>query len=283
MNELIKIQTNEQGQQLVSGRELYEVLEIGVAFSTWMKRMIDYGFIENVDYTIIWHDSKNEIVTFNGNANSMTRQGYSVNYILTLDMAKNIAMIQRSEIGMTVRKYFIECEKKLKQQSNTPILSPLQKCGLILLDNNSSDVEKLQALSEFRELSNNEGKVLVCDDGTITIPQIRDYVMKHHGDILFENDVLISENFIEWTRFLRNIGYIKYVTFNKKGKEHKEAKPTPQPTDLFKDTFVKQGMAMVRSTNDERNKEIITYTKDIEKFIVSDYFKENFFKYFNVA
>ena len=107
--------------------------------------------------------------------------------------------------------------------------------------------------------------------------------MKHHGDILFENDVLISENFIEWTRFLRNIGYIKYVTFNKKGKEHKEAKPTPQPTDLFKDTFVKQGMAMVRSTNDERNKEIITYTKDIEKFIVSDYFKENFFKYFNVA
>ena len=40
---------------------------------------------------------------------------------------------------------------------------------------------------------------------------------------------------------------------------------------------------MIRSTNDERNKEIITYTKDIEKFIVSDYFKENFFKYFNVA
>ena len=163
------------------------------------------------------------------------------------------------------------------------MLSPLQKCGLILLDNNSSDVEKLQALSEFRELSNNEGKVLVCDDGTITIPQIRDYVMNHYGDILFENDVLISENFIEWTRFLRNIGYIKYVTFNKKGKEHKESKPTPQPTDLFKDTFVKQGMAMIRSTNDERNKEIITYTKDIEKFIVSDYFKENFFKYFNVA
>ena len=274
MNELIKIQTNEQGQQLVSGRELHEVLGIGTPFKKWIDRMIDYGFIENVDFTTTDIFVQRE----DSNLGNKMKE-----YILTLDMAKHIAMLQRSEIGMTVRKYFIECEKKLKEQSNTPMLSPLQKCGLILLDNNSSDMDKLQALSEFRELSNNEGKVLVCDDGTITIPQIRDYVMKHYGDILFENDVLISENFIEWTRFLRNIGYIKYVTFNKKGKEYKEAKPTPQPTDLFKDTFVKQGMAMVRSTNDERNKEIITYTKDIEKFIVSDYFKENFFKYFNVA
>lgn len=275
MNELIKIQTNEQGQQLVSGRELHKVLEIGTQFTKWIQRMIDYGFIKDVDYTLVIQKRLT-----NNPKNPYTEE---TDYILTLEMAKHIAMLQRSEIGMTVRKYFIECEKKLKEQSNTLMLSPLQKYGLILLDNNSSDMDKLQALSEFRELSNNEGKVLVCDDGTITIPQIRDYVMKHYGDILFENDVLISENFIEWTRFLRNIGYIKYVTFNKKGKEYKEAKPTPQPTDLFKDTFVKQGMAMVRSTNDERNKEIITYTKDIEKFIVSDYFKENFFKYFNVA
>lgn len=275
MNELIKIQTNEQGQQLVSGRELHKVLEIGTQFTKWIQRMIDYGFTKDVDYTLVIQKRLT-----NNPKNPYTEE---TDYILTLEMAKHIAMLQRSEIGMTVRKYFIECEKKLKEQSNTLMLSPLQKYGLILLDNNSSDMEKLQALSEFRELSNNEGKVLVCDDGTITIPQIRDYVMKHYGDILFENDVLISENFIEWTRFLRNIGYIKYVTFNKKGKEYKEAKPTPQPTDLFKDTFVKQGMAMVRSTNDERNKEIITYTKDIEKFIVSDYFKENFFKYFNVA
>ena len=271
MNELIKIQTNEQGQQLVSARELY--LGLGLDKSNWKRwyskniQSNDF-FLENVDWT--WF-----VMMTNGNETQ--------DFAISIDFAKHIAMMARTEKSHEYRNYFIQCERKLKEQSNTPMLSPLQKCGLILLDNNSSDMEKLQALSEFRELSNNEGKVLVCDDGTITIPQIRDYVMKHYGDILFENDVLISENFIEWTRFLRNIGYIKYVTFNKKGKEYKEAKPTPQPTDLFKDTFVKQGMAMVRSTNDERNKEIITYTKDIEKFIVSDYFKENFFKYFNVA
>ena len=275
MNELIKIQTNEQGQQLVSAKELYLGLGLnGAVWKRWYETNIinnDY-FVENVDWVGFQHRVENS-------KGGRPTQDFAI----SLEFAKHIAMMARTEKSHEYRNYFIQCERKLKEQSNTPMLSPLQKCGLILLDNNSSDMEKLQALSEFRELSNNEGKVLVCDDGTITIPQIRDYVMKHHGDILFENDVLISENFIEWTRFLRNIGYIKYVTFNKKGKEHKEAKPTPQPTDLFKDTFVKQGMAMVRSTNDERNKEIITYTKDIEKFIVSDYFKENFFKYFNVA
>lgn len=275
MNELIKIQTNEQGQQLVSARELYLGLGLDKSqWSRWYKKNIQENefFLENNDWVVL-------------DTMTTTEKGGQVakNFAISLDFAKHIAMMARTEKSHEYRNYFIQCERKLKEQSNTPMLSPLQKCGLILLDNNSSDMEKLQALSEFRELSNNEGKVLVCDDGTITIPQIRDYVMKHYGDILFENDVLISENFIEWTRFLRNIGYIKYVTFNKKGKEHKESKPTPQPTDLFKDTFVKQGMAMVRSTNDERNKEIITYTKDIEKFIVSDYFKENFFKYFNVA
>lgn len=271
MNELIKIQTNEQGQQLVSAKELYLGLGLDKThWKRWSKKNIQENefFLENDAW-----------VGFATMANGNKTQDFAI----SLDFAKHIAMMARTEKSHEYRNYFIQCERKLKEQSNTPMLSPLQKCGLILLDNNSSDMEKLQALSEFRELSNNEGKVLVCDDGTITIPQIRDYVMKHYGDILFENDVLISENFIEWTRFLRNIGYIKYVTFNKKGKEHKESKPTPQPTDLFKDTFVKQGMAMVRSTNDERNKEIITYTKDIEKFIVSDYFKENFFKYFNVA
>lgn len=275
MNELIKIQTNEQGQQLVSARELYLGLGLDKSqWSRWYKKNIQENefFLENNDWVVL-------------DTMTTTEKGGQVakNFAISLDFAKHIAMMARTEKSHEYRNYFIQCERKLKEQSNTPMLSPLQKCGLILLDNNSSDMEKLQALSEFRELSNNEGKVLVCDDGTITIPQIRDYVMRHYGDILFENDVLISENFIEWTRFLRNIGYIKYVTFNKKGKEYKEAKPTPQPTDLFKDTFVKQGMAMVRSTNDERNKEIITYTKDIEKFIVSDYFKENFFKYFNVA
>ena len=113
-NELITIVTNEQGQKLVSGRELHSVLEIGRDFTTWIKRMIEYGFQENVDFTTIWNDTKTGVVVeYNGNSNSMVKRGYSVDYILTLDMAKHIAMVQRTEIGMRVRNYFLECEKQL--------------------------------------------------------------------------------------------------------------------------------------------------------------------------
>lgn len=99
--DLIKVTTNEQGQKLVSGRELHEVLEIGTRFDNWIKRMIEYGFAEEIDFTTIVQ----KWTTAQGNETS------SKDYILTLDMAKHIAMVQRTEVGMRVRNYFIECEK----------------------------------------------------------------------------------------------------------------------------------------------------------------------------
>lgn len=107
MKELIKVTENEQGQQLVSGRELHEVLEIKTRFNDWIKRMISYGFIENKDYTLLTQKR----VT-NNPKNPYTEE---TDYILTLDMAKHIAMVQRTEIGMQVRNYFLECEKQALQ------------------------------------------------------------------------------------------------------------------------------------------------------------------------
>ena len=59
MKDLIKITTNKDGKQLVSARELHEFLEIDSNFTTWFKRMIEYGFDINVDFTEVWSDSKN--------------------------------------------------------------------------------------------------------------------------------------------------------------------------------------------------------------------------------
>lgn len=50
MKELIKVTTNESKEQLVSGRELHEFLEVTTRYNDWVKRMFDYGFTENVDY-----------------------------------------------------------------------------------------------------------------------------------------------------------------------------------------------------------------------------------------
>lgn len=74
---------SEQGQQLVSGCELHEVLEVNSNFTTWLKQMIDYGFVENVDYTLLCHFGTQK---GSGGHNK-------VDYILTLDMAKHIAMV----------------------------------------------------------------------------------------------------------------------------------------------------------------------------------------------
>ena len=101
MTELIKITTNDDGKQLVSARELHEGLKIGTAFKDWIKRMIEYGFEEGIDFSSFLSES--------------TGGRPSKDYIITIDMAKEICMIQRTDLGKEFRKYFIECEKKLKQ------------------------------------------------------------------------------------------------------------------------------------------------------------------------
>lgn len=116
-NELIKVTTNEEGKQLVSARELYEFLEIRTRFNDWFSRMCEYGFVQDVDYEKII----NEVCT-----QKRVRTYEQVDYAITVDMAKEISMIQRSEKGKQARLYFIECEKELKQQiqNQQPQLSP---------------------------------------------------------------------------------------------------------------------------------------------------------------
>ena len=125
MQSLIKIQKNENGQQLVDARELHDYVVIkakggqkGEQFNHWIKRMIDHGFELGVDYTTIGYNYKGEIIEENGIAKFSQSDNQRVSkrdYILTLDMAKQIAMIQNNDKGREVRRYFIECEKKVKE------------------------------------------------------------------------------------------------------------------------------------------------------------------------
>ena len=99
MTDLISIK-NENGKQTVSARELHEKLEVTERFSAWFERMLKFGFEENNDFV-----GCKEF-------NTLAKQELQ-NYHISLDMAKEICMIQRSEIGRKFRQYFIECEKKL--------------------------------------------------------------------------------------------------------------------------------------------------------------------------
>ena len=101
MNELIKIEVNENNEQVVSGRELHKFLEVKSRFNDWFNNRIEmYGFTENVDFVAI----TKILVTAQGNKSSYK------DYLMKISMAKELAMIENNEKGKVIRKYFIECE-----------------------------------------------------------------------------------------------------------------------------------------------------------------------------
>lgn len=106
MSELIPL-THHDGIQAVMGRDLYNFLEVKEQYADWMKRMVGYGFTEGTDYV----SQKPEA----GANRGFIPGGNRVDHIVTLDMAKEISMIQRTEKGKRARQYFLECERKAKQ------------------------------------------------------------------------------------------------------------------------------------------------------------------------
>jgi len=101
MNELINVTLNDNHEPVISGRQLHEALDVKTRYNDWFNRMTEYGFIENQDYLAITQKR----VTAQGNSTNQ------VDHIIKLDMAKEIAMIQRTERGKQVRQYFIQVEK----------------------------------------------------------------------------------------------------------------------------------------------------------------------------
>lgn len=97
MNELIKITTNEVGEPTVLGRELHEFLGVKTLYKDWFPRMVEYGFTEGKDFSSFLSES--------------TGGRPSTGHLLTIDMAKEICMIQRTEVGKQARQYFIQVEK----------------------------------------------------------------------------------------------------------------------------------------------------------------------------
>ena len=97
MNELINVTLNENQEPVVSGRQLHKVLNVNSNYTTWFERMTEYGFTEGQDF--LPHLEKS------------TGGRPKQDHVLKLDMAKEIAMIQRTDKGKEVRQYFIQVEK----------------------------------------------------------------------------------------------------------------------------------------------------------------------------
>ena len=108
---IIKVR-EKNDKQLVSARELYEFIDGKERFTRWIGRMFEYGFVEHIDYEAvnIFVQCQNGI----GGTNK-------TDYALTIDCAKQIAMLQRNAQGQQVRAYFIKCEELLKEDRKSVV------------------------------------------------------------------------------------------------------------------------------------------------------------------
>lgn len=162
---LITIESAEIGGQsieAVNARDLHSFLEVGKVFRTWIQDRIEqYGFIENQDYIVSPEFGRNP-------------QGGrpSKEYAISLDMAKELSMVERNEKGKQARQYFIECERKAKQVPSDPMQAlsdPATMRGLLLsysekvLELESQVTEQAPKVDAYQRLSDAEGSLCITD------------------------------------------------------------------------------------------------------------------------
>ena len=169
MNELIKI-NYESDRPTVSGRELHEALEVKTAYKDWFPRMCEYGFVEGEDYGSFLSDRSDGLP-------GKPRTDHQ----LTIDMAKQICMIQRSDIGRRYREYFLDVERQWNSpdaimaralQFANRQLAALQQQNTELTD--TVAVQKQQIL-EMQPKASYYDVVLDCKDLISTSAIAKDY------------------------------------------------------------------------------------------------------------
>lgn len=179
IGEMFNIQEKENGEIAISGRELHQALEVKTPYKKWFERMSDYGFEENIDYAVT------DIFVHNplGGRQNQT------DHALTLDTAKEIAMIQRSEPGKRARQYFIQVEKAW----NSPEMI-MQRALKIA----NSTINQLET-----QIERDKPKVMFADAVDTSTSSI---LVGELAKLISQNGVKIGQNrLFQW---LRDNGYL---------------------------------------------------------------------------
>lgn len=212
MNELINVTLNENHEPVVSGRQLHETLGVKTKYADWFNRMIEYGFTENQDFLLL----KNEQQTGRGGHNK-------VDHIIKLDMAKEIAMIQRTDKGKEVRKYFIQVEKDF----NSP--EKIMARALLMADKKIKLLESQNEnlLIELEEANKNADylDLILQTKDSLTITQIaQDYGIsaRKMNQLLKQERIqrIVNGQWVLYAKYLGK-GYISSRTFDYMGKDGK--------------------------------------------------------------
>lgn len=201
MNNLIPVNYNSE-QPTVSARELHAGLEIGTKFATWFPRIAEYGFTENIDYKTCYPNMGNK----NHGGQNM------VDYQISVDMAKQICMIQRSEKGRLYRQYFLDLEKAW----NTP---PFTKKGEHKNMNTEQIIElsrkglELALANEEYDLTVSETNAIRdCSRDKLDLVTTSYYLGLQRGCVYKENcNTGYKKEIIDLIEHLENKGELEYI------------------------------------------------------------------------
>jgi anti-repressor protein len=172
MNEIIKI-SDYNGNKAVSARDLYNFLEVTTDFTTWCKRMFEYGFTIDFDYTLLIFDEPENQLFPNPNPKQ--------DYVLSMDCAKEISMIQRTDKGKEARQYFIAMEKLALQPRE---LSRKELALMIIESENARElaenkVKELEPKAEVYEQIANADNLSTMNDSAKILGWGRNNLIKH--------------------------------------------------------------------------------------------------------
>ncbi|ADG39937.1 hypothetical protein LKI_01970 [Leuconostoc kimchii IMSNU 11154] len=202
MNEIIKINQNEQGEARVSARELYKELGVKKRFSAWFEQYQEM-YVDGVDFKGVLTG------TPYNKANPDKLQNIQ-DYSLTVDMAKNVAMMSKTEKSQQIRDYFIQVEKRYKQLSQDPSYQMALglKASQLLLDQKDQIIAEMKPKALFAD-------AVDTSNNSILIGQL--------AKILRQNGVNIGQNrLFTWLREHEYLGV--------RGEQHNL--PTQKSMDL---------------------------------------------------
>lgn len=212
MNELINVTLNDNHEPVVSGRQLHEALGVKTEYKKWFSRMTEYGFNESDDFLKVTQKC----------LTSSTGQN-TTDHIIKLDMAKEIAMIQRTDKGKEVRKYFIQVEKDFNSPEKImarALLMADKKIKLLESENESLLIE----LEEANKNADYLDLILQTKD-SLTITQIaQDYGIsaRKMNQILKQERIqrIVNGQWVPYAKYLAK-GYVSSRTFDYTGKDGK--------------------------------------------------------------
>ena len=212
MNELINVTLNDNHEPVVSGRQLHEALGVKTEYKKWFSRMTEYGFNESDDFLKVTQKC----------LTSSTGQN-TTDHIIKLDMAKEIAMIQRTDKGKEVRTYFIQVEKDF----NSP--EKIMARALLMADKKIKLLESQNEnlLIELEEANKNADylDLILQTKDSLTITQIaQDYGIsaRKMNQILKQERIqrIVNGQWVLYAKYLAK-GYVSSRTFDYTGKDGK--------------------------------------------------------------